>query len=738
MPPSNAGKPEPTRRPRPHTVPMTAPATQVLPRDNGPAVPEPPPALASGPDAGSLLHALRRRWMVALSLGIIVAGLLGTAAFFLVSPRYTAFAQIHINAADSSYFPHGDANRSLYRSFRTTQSARMKSRFVLIEALKAESVKFLPIVREQPDPLIWLEDELKLELPEESEITTLTMMGSDPDAIVKIVQAIYQAYLKQVNDEEPRLKSERLAELRKILTQKNTGLKDKKDLFKKEAERLGTTDSQAIALKLTSMRQTLNDLTRQWNQAASDRRRAEARLKTHQAQEQVVNDMKAPPAMLTEALEADPEAKVLLKRMALNKQFIEDWERISRNPQETQLVQAKRIREQLKEELEKRKKELLPEVVKRVREKALGDYKAEFAKLQTEFALAADTEKLLGDQVKSLDEETGTLGKSSTELDMLRGEIDQEAEAIKKISTQASELEVDLNSRPRISGYQDAGIQKKDIKRWLATLIGLPLAGFAFTCFGVAWLECRARRVQSADEVASGLGLRVIGSVPAMSGNPEAYEHALLESIDAIRTLLLREAAVEETRIVMVTSAVSGEGKTTLASHLASSLARAGRRTLLIDCDLRRPAAHQLFEQPLQPGFSEVLMNEVHVAEAVRSTAVDGLCLMPAGQWDRDVMQNLARGGVEDILGRLRSEYDFIIVDSHPVLPATDSLLIGQHVDAVLLSLLRDVSQTPRVYAAGQRLTSLGIRIIGAVVNGMKPEDYGGGYQYSSPPAQAA
>jgi capsular exopolysaccharide synthesis family protein len=182
----------------------------------------------------------------------------------------------------------------------------------------------------------------------------------------------------------------------------------------------------------------------------------------------------------------------------------------------------------------------------------------------------------------------------------------------------------------------------------------------------------------------------------------------------------------------MVTSAVSGEGKTTLASHLASSLARAGRRTLLVDCDLRRPAAHQLFELPLQPGFSEVLMNEVHVAEAVRSTAVENLWVMPAGQWDREVMQALARDGGADIFERLKNDYDFVIVDSHPVLPATDSLLIGQHVDAVLMSLLRDVSQTPRVYAAGQRLTSLGIRVLGAVVNGMKPEDYGGGYVYTA------
>ncbi len=173
----------------------------------------------------------------------------------------------------------------------------------------------------------------------------------------------------------------------------------------------------------------------------------------------------------------------------------------------------------------------------------------------------------------------------------------------------------------------------------------------------------------------------------------------------------------------MVTSATHGEGKTTVASHLASSLARAGRRTLLIDGDLRRPSAHQLFELPMHPGFSEVLLSEVELTDAVQTTTLDGLSFMAAGQWDREVLHALARDGVEGIFEKLQQEFDFVVIDSHPVLAATDSLLIGQRVDAVILSVLREVSQMPRVYAASQRLTTLGIRVLGAVVNGADPEE---------------
>jgi capsular exopolysaccharide synthesis family protein len=233
--------------------------------------------------------------------------------------------------------------------------------------------------------------------------------------------------------------------------------------------------------------------------------------------------------------------------------------------------------------------------------------------------------------------------------------------------------------------------------------------------------------------VSTGLGIRVVGAVPDLSAKAQrraivhseidARGHLLLESIDAIRALLLRDSTIEATRVVMVTSAVGGEGKTTLASHLAGSLARAGRRTVLVDCDLRTPAIHQLFELPLQPGFSEVLLEEIDLANAIQNTTVPGLSLLSAGQWDREVMQALAREGGRDLLERLREEFDFVIVDSHPVLAASDSLLLGQHADAVILSVLRDVSQSPRVYAACQRLATLGIRILGAVVNAADDSD---------------
>jgi len=198
----------------------------------------------------------------------------------------------------------------------------------------------------------------------------------------------------------------------------------------------------------------------------------------------------------------------------------------------------------------------------------------------------------------------------------------------------------------------------------------------------------------------------------------------LVESVDATRTMLLHASRAESVRVVMVTSAVKGEGKTSLACHLAASLARAGRKTLLIDCDMRCPAAHRLFAVTPLPGVCEYLRGDCKIEDAIKATAAAGLDVIPAGKYDPMALQAIAQEGLRDLFNEAKTRYDFIVVDSAPVLAVADSQLICQQVDGVILSVLRDVSRLPRVYAAYERLAGLGAKVLGAVVSGVRSETY--------------
>jgi capsular exopolysaccharide synthesis family protein len=206
------------------------------------------------------------------------------------------------------------------------------------------------------------------------------------------------------------------------------------------------------------------------------------------------------------------------------------------------------------------------------------------------------------------------------------------------------------------------------------------------------------------------------------------WRNLLLESIDATRTMLVHAARTGSHRVVLITSAVGGEGKTSLASYLATSLARSGLSTLLIDADLRSPSIHRLFDLPVAPGLSEVLRGEVPLHAAILETPLTDLRVLTAGHCDRQAIRNLAQGSLSPLFAQLKQQYDFVIVDSSPILPVADALLIAQHTDAVLFSIFREVSCKTKVTAAFRRLQCLGAPVLGAVVTGAHGGLYGNDY----------
>jgi capsular exopolysaccharide synthesis family protein len=251
------------------------------------------------------------------------------------------------------------------------------------------------------------------------------------------------------------------------------------------------------------------------------------------------------------------------------------------------------------------------------------------------------------------------------------------------------------------------------------------LAGFVLTCMGIAYVEFRNRKLNGPEDMDEGLGIRVVGILPGLSSRKALDPNhpivaQLTESIDGVRTILMHDSSSKRRQVVLVTSAATMEGRTTVASQLAASLARAGRRTLLIDGDLRRPALHALFDAPLEDGLCEVLRAEVDVADVIRPTHAEGLWLLTAGYCDVDAIHALATEQMQPVFDKLRAEYDFIIIDGAPILGMSDALIFGQYSDGAILSVRRDHSQMPKINHAADLLRGVGIRIIGAVVNGVQ------------------
>jgi len=191
----------------------------------------------------------------------------------------------------------------------------------------------------------------------------------------------------------------------------------------------------------------------------------------------------------------------------------------------------------------------------------------------------------------------------------------------------------------------------------------------------------------------------------------------MAECGDTVRTLI-SQGGRESPKVILVTSAVESEGKTTFATQLAASLARADKRTLLLDGDLRHPNAHVPLGLELRTGLPELLRGEFGNDEVVQPTSIEGLFAVTGGACDYAAISALSRPELARIIQGFRDSFDHVVIDGGPVLEVSDTLLLGQQSDVVILSTMLDVSRVPQVHAAIDRLRSVGGRLLGVIVHG--------------------
>jgi capsular exopolysaccharide synthesis family protein len=185
-------------------------------------------------------------------------------------------------------------------------------------------------------------------------------------------------------------------------------------------------------------------------------------------------------------------------------------------------------------------------------------------------------------------------------------------------------------------------------------------------------------------------------------------------------------------RCVLITSSVAREGKTTLAAQLAARCGNAGISTLLIDADLRRGDLCALLDLPEGPGLTDVLTGEAKLEDVVIPVQEGTFYFLSAGTPVNDTSRILQERTLAMLIAQLRQRYEMIVIDSPPVLPVPDALIIGRWTDGVLLATRFEVSRSPQVQRARRQLDNAGIPVLGTVINGMRTfNSYYGRYTYS-------
>lgn len=202
--------------------------------------------------------------------------------------------------------------------------------------------------------------------------------------------------------------------------------------------------------------------------------------------------------------------------------------------------------------------------------------------------------------------------------------------------------------------------------------------------------------------------------VPLSAGAGEAFR--------LLRSSLGWMRRTETARTVVVSSALLGEGKTTVSANLAAAIGLAGPRALLIDCDLRRSRLHRAFGTPRSPGLTQVLRGLLPPASAIRTTAIDGLFFLPAGSFSSQAADLLGSEQMRRLLADLSERFDTIVLDTPPLLTVADAAALGSLVDGVLLVVRAGQTDRRAVAQSLQHLDRVGARVIGAILNDYRGE----------------
>ncbi|WFE65657.1 polysaccharide biosynthesis tyrosine autokinase [Micromonospora sp. WMMD714] len=294
-------------------------------------------------------------------------------------------------------------------------------------------------------------------------------------------------------------------------------------------------------------------------------------------------------------------------------------------------------------------------------------------------------------------------------------------ELVQKIETtsdgKAGPTRLEVVGGPRVSASPVAPQPNRNIA--LGVLVGLLLGAALAVLRGMVDV-----RLRDAAGLQRATGSPLLGDIPfdvAAKAKPlivgEASTSARAEAVRKLRTNLRFVDVHEPARVIAVTSALQGEGKTTLSCNLAIALAEAGWRVLLVDADLRRPKVADYLGIDGGIGLTDVLVGDVQVGDVVQRWGDKSLLVLPSGSTPPNPSELLGAKAMADLLLALRESADIVVIDTAPLLAVTDGVVVAVQADGALLVTQQGRTSRAQVAAAARSLHSVSVRLLGCVLN---------------------
>lgn len=698
-----------------------------------------------------------RRHKSLLALGTVVGLALGALAHAQRTPVYQSTAQLIVTKKQGNPLSNdADPRNYFYEDYLATHQILIRSSVVVHRAAQKERVRLLHAFQGSPDPagairasLAVLRDSKDPTGPSNN-VLNLAYSCTDAADSATVLEAVIDSYKDYLEEKFKFVSEDTLQQVVRALKSMQTRLDEKKEAYEKfkeaspliyaigkdggtlEEDRLGHIEGKRLTLMLqrAEIQGRLDGITSALREgrgrqallaqltASLSRQQGSSREGEPKVHEQLHEMMLKEQVLLADFGPDHPEVMSVRKRIAMTREFFAQgagggpgddpvqWHIQALRQQRDDIDHSLASLGQMSETEEKKVRNILK-------------YKSKARQFQMEIAALEQQNAPIADRLRQVN--------FISDLGGFNVQVIEPPSFGRRTGTGAVQIIV------------------------LGGVLGL-MAGF-----GLAFLaETADKSFRTPEEIRRRLGLPVVGHIPQLRPDAATLKQLATgqtcldpmlctlhrpkspqaEAFRGVRTALYFSTQGEVHQIIQVTSPSASDGKSTLAANLAICIAQSGKKIVLLDADFRKPRQHKIFGATAKKGLASVVAGEVEWKDAVQPTSVPGLFLLPCGGHPENPAELLTSDRFKELLDVLREQYEYVIVDTPPLLAVSDPSAVAPRVDGVLLAVRVSKNARPNAERAREILMNLGARIFGVVVIGTSPDgqtdSYGGYYYYSN------
>ncbi len=693
----------------------------------------------------NLLVGALRRWHIVLITFFVICLLGLPAIWFLIKPVYVVTGSIRIAPILSDILTaardRGDI--SDYESFMNTQVEMITSSQVIervADDLKDKNLSFFETgtsgiipnikqklegtqIRTEPAWILkqaLLKGVIKVSAPRGMELIEISMRRTESEESAQIVDTFINAYMTvgvSTSTQEEDRNLGILEEQRKVKDQEIEDLRQSIYLLAKE---YGTDK---LDSRQDLMMRRLENLNAELTQIEKSKNSLEAQIMLLERN----SDEPIPPdevlKMRLQYINNDDSVAKFDREIADLEQniIITEKTKTPANPdyklQKDLLELYKKSLGEMKLQAGKEFDEILAQEQDKTRDAKLESVRASLEHLKL-------YETQLKQMIQKEDENAIEIGRLGLNIQNLQEDLEMKKDRLEMILERIQDLELQRKRPARISVWRNADIVNIIDKRVKLTF-GLILG--ALSCgIWLAFLRDKAdKRLHNPEDAAKRIGMRIIGTTTSMY----AVKSSLLpeQIIDDYQTIRANLGLINGHGIphkLVVTSPSMREGKTTFAVNLATSLAEAGKKVLIIDGDLRKPDVGRLLNLPRDAKGIQDVLSGIPLERAVVALTATGLDVLAADFYDNtDGYELLALPQTAERINKISEKYDHVIIDTPPVLSFPDALMWTKMADAVVLTSFAGQTTLPDLKEANERLSKINAKVLGCIVNSVEAED---------------